>query len=254
MARVPVSNRPRVLSYYNYTGASPRVEVRSHTGINITGDLDMMVLFQRTVGTEVGTLIARLGGAPGTYGYYLNLSNNTANLLNYRWSPTGNAANLISKSSTGTFPIATGTPVWIRVTHDVDNGAGGNDVRFYWGVYNGTANPPTTWTQSGTTQTTAGTTTIFNPTQGVTVGSFWSGAFGGLTAGARIYRGIVKNGIDGPIVVDINPTKRPPFVFFTQIFIDDTTTDPLLPLVGDVGGGVAYAKTRVTASGRVPGV
>ncbi|MEO5627487.1 MAG: hypothetical protein ABIQ89_01205 [Candidatus Saccharimonadales bacterium] len=219
----------------------------------ISSDLDLQVLFQRTVGTEIGVLIARLGVATNTYGFYVNLANNTTNTINYRWSPTGASAGLISKSSTGTFPMPTGTPVWVRVTHDVDNGASGNDVRFYRGVYNGTANPPTTWTQVGSTVTTAGTTSIFNPTtQGASVGSYWSGGFGGLTAGARIYRGIVKDGIDGPIVVDINPTKRPPFVFGSLLFLDDlSTTVPLNNILGDISGGVAYAKTRVTASGRV---
>lgn len=246
MARVAVSNRPNVVKYYNFTGASPRVEVRSDSSLLVTSDLDLQVLFYRTSTTQFGTLLSRLNFLGTQYGFYFSIDNNTNNRLNYRWSPTGASGGLVSKVTAVFVPVPLGTPIWLRVTHDVDNGAAGNDVRFYWGVYNGTITPPTTWTQLGSTINTAGTTTVFNPTaQGIAAGSFGSGSTGALPAGARIYRAIVKDGIDGTTIVDINPSNS------STIFGGAISFEMANNRIIDITGGVAFTKSRATASGRV---
>lgn len=48
--------------------------------------------------------------------------------------------------------------IWVRATIDVDNGTGGHDVIFY------TSTNGSTWTQLGSTVTTAGTTSLYNST------------------------------------------------------------------------------------------
>jgi len=189
--------------------------------------------------------MTRLDFFGNAYGFFFSIENQVTNRLNYRWSPTGAAGGLVSRNTSTTFvPVALGTPIWLRVTHDVDNGASGNDIRFFWGSHNGTVNPPAAWTQIGATVTTAGVTTISNPTtQGVAVGSFGSGASQALPTGAKIYRGIVKNGIGGPIIVDLDASN-----------LDYSTNPPKEPAGNrnvTISGGVASLKTRPTASGRV---
>jgi hypothetical protein len=83
--------------------------------------------------------------------------------------------------------------IWVKVTHDVDNGAGGNDVKFYYST-DGVA-----WTQLGTTVTTAGTVTRFGSTESHRVGAYagtsnpWNG---------RIYSAHVLIGIGGAAVLN----------------------------------------------------
>lgn len=248
MARVPVSNRPQVAKYFDFTGATPRIEVFSDASLLISNDLDLQVLFQRSDAAQFGALLCRMNFLGSAYGWNFTLDN-AAGRLSYRWAPTGAVASLISTNSgVANAPIALNSPIWLRVTHDVDNGAGGNDVRFYWGAYQGTMAPPTTWTQIGTTQNTAGTTTVFNTTaQGITLGSYGSGVGAPMVAGARIYRGIVRNGIDGPIIVDIDATN----IFFLNpaVFVELAG-----PRGGAFSGGVSVVKTRGAVSGRVSGV
>lgn len=249
MARVPVSDRPRVMRYFSFAGASTaRVEITTNLDtLVINEDIDIQVLYQRNSAGNTGTLMARINGTgtPPIYSFFFSISN-ANNTLQYRWSPTGATADNVAKNSTANIaPITTSSPVWLRVTHDVDNGASGNDVRFYWGRYDGTLDPPATWTQIGSTVNTAGVTTIAHtPTVGVCIGSFWGGSSSVLNG--KIYRALLKNGIDGPTVLDFDATNN-------------TVVSPFL-IEGQGRGGVfsganvSLHKTRTTASGRVGGV
>jgi hypothetical protein len=86
----------------------------------------------------------------------------------------------------------------VRVTLDVDNGASGNDARFFTSV------DGVSWTQLGATVTTAGVTSIFNSTTNVKVGSTFLG--GTFTAG-KMYRAQIFNGIDGTKVLDVDTSQ-----------------------------------------------
>jgi hypothetical protein len=86
--------------------------------------------------------------------------------------------------------------LWVRVTLTVNNGASGNDSNFY------TSTDGTTWTQLGTTVTTAGVTSIFASTSIVEVGSVNAGALGPVSG--RVYRAQVLNGINGTTVLDVD--------------------------------------------------
>ena len=103
------------------------------------------------------------------------------------------------KTSTAAVPFANATEGWVRVVHDVDNGAGGNDVKFY------TSTDGIAWTQLGTTITTAGVTSIFPSTSRYSVGARGLGSSEAFAADSRIYEVQVRDGINGPSVVPYLP-------------------------------------------------
>lgn len=107
--------------------------------------------------------------------------------MRFTWFPDGTFASGITKQSSVTVPITNGTKAWVRVVHDIDNGAGGNDVKFY------TSSDGVTWTQLGSTQTTAGVTTHFAATQYYQLGFFG--------ASAQFYEVEHRNGINGATVL-----------------------------------------------------
>lgn len=121
----------------------------------------------------------------------------TTGFLNLRFTSDGTT--IVSKSSTAATGFTDGQAYWVRCVLDVDNGASGYDVKFYWAA--DSADEPTSWTQLGTTVTTATATSLFNSTQVVRVGQV---STTGQPLAAAIYRAIVKSGIDGTSLLDID--------------------------------------------------
>lgn len=245
MARVPVSNRQFVMKYFNFTGASPSISSQA-TNLAVSGDLDMAVLFQRSDTTQVGNLLARANGLGTIYSFVWAIDTSGGVRMTYRWSTNGTNTGIVAAKTVtaASLPLVSNVPVWFRITHDVDNGASGSDVRFYWAKYTGTTSVPTTWTQMGTTQNTAGTTAIVNVAQPISTGTA-SGGGAAMSAGARIYRSFVRDGIDGPIIFDFDVSRL--FFFTSSIFIEPSNT-----LIGSMSGGVSRVISRPIASGRVP--
>jgi hypothetical protein len=117
----------------------------------------------------------------------------TGGLLRLGWSADGTTElTLDSSVATG---LADGSIKWVRVTLDVDNGASGRDAKFYL------SDDGTTWTQLGTTATSAGVTSIYSSTAQVEVGAN-GGGFSTLTG--KIFRAQIFNGIDGTKVLDVD--------------------------------------------------
>ena len=111
---------------------------------------------------------------------------NTAGNLFYVWSPNGTATTTVTSSAPN---LTAGADVWLRVTQDLDNGAGGNDVAF-WVSYDDTNDhTEVTWTQIGTTTTTAGVASLYDSTAVLSVGAIFSGAPGYFTG--RVYAAAV---------------------------------------------------------------
>lgn len=96
----------------------------------------------------------------------------------------------LARTSTAATGFTDGSDHWIRFTLDANNGAAGHDVRFY------TSSDGVSWTQLGTTVTTAGTVTPFNSTGVLTVGS----PTAGLNAACDVRYFEVRTGIDGTVV------------------------------------------------------
>jgi hypothetical protein len=110
-------------------------------------------------------VLADRWGASGNQSWRLQVA--TGGSL--QWSTTANGSTAITETSTASLTaLANGTPLFVAVTHDVDNGASGHSVRFW------TSPTGVTWTQLGTTVVTATVTSIFSTaasTQPLTVGS-----------------------------------------------------------------------------------
>lgn len=125
------------------------------------------------------------GGA--TYAYEFRVSAATGLLL-FQWSANGAAA-VAAVQSTVAPVVADGTPLYVAVSFDVDNGALGNDVKFWTSA----SGAPGSWAQLGATVTTAGVTSIFAANTLFEIGSWNGGANGNATGKFQqcdLYNGI----------------------------------------------------------------
>jgi len=104
---------------------------------------------------------------------------NAAGNLVFSWTTAGTTT--ITRTSTAIPPFVNGSIHWVDVFIDVNNGAAGHDVIFR------TSEDGRTWTQLGTTVTTAGTTSIFNSTAVLAVGDI-------LSYAGQVYELEVRNG------------------------------------------------------------
>ena len=160
--------------------------------LDITGDLDVRVkvaLDDWTPGSA-NLLLAKWSGS-GNYSYYLYI--NSGGAPSIQWSPNGTDT---SKSATGaTLNLKDGSIKWVRWVLDVDNGAGGNDNKFY------TSDDGINWTQLGSTITQSGTTSIYAGTAPLELGSYNGGS---TTMTGKLYRAQVFNGIGGTLAFDAN--------------------------------------------------
>jgi hypothetical protein len=176
-----------------------------YAGAAITGDIDIRVRISPTSWTPSGdqTITAKWESTGNQRSVLFLLKSTGA--LGLNWSTAGTAG-AGEKDSTATIPATAnpgnGNPLWVRVVLDVDNGAAGNDVKFYYST------DGTTWTQLGATVTTAGVTSIFGGTAPYQIGSFTSGfstPFGGKVHCIEVHNGIVTAGVNGGSTVPYLP-------------------------------------------------
>ncbi|MFZ9922747.1 MAG: hypothetical protein ACO3E4_07540, partial [Candidatus Nanopelagicaceae bacterium] len=193
------SNDPRFLDHtgtnYVYLPgvASNLMTVPNSAALNITGDIDLRAYIAPDSWTPAAqqTIIAKYTTAGNNRSFMLRL--NTNGTLNFIFSSDGiGNSNQNSTVATG---FSAGQAYWVRATLDVDNGASGNDFKFFTSI-NGT-----TWTQLGSTITIAGTTSIFAGTSIVEIGVLGSstGPFAG-----KLFRAQIYDGIDGTKVLDVD--------------------------------------------------
>lgn len=166
--------------------------------LSITGDLELQWFGALELPANNGSLLSKFGASPNK-SYALTVA--STNLLNFTWSEDGTASTLVASTIPWTQGFHPEQDGGIKVTFDVDDGAGNNVVTFYT-----TVNGGLTWTQLGAPVTTAGATSIFDSNAVVTVG--FNGNF---TSGAgdqgKHYRATIKNGINGTTVFDVDFTK-----------------------------------------------
>jgi hypothetical protein len=193
------SNDPKFLDFdgtnYVYLPgvASNNLSIPDATNLDITGDIDLRVevaLDDWTPAAE-NTLIAKWVPAGSEQSFVFNV-NPTTGYLRLVWYTAAGAT--LVKTSTAAPTIADGNSLWVRATLDVDNGASGNDVKFF------TSTDGITYTQLGSTITTAGTTDIKSSTAIVQIGQYSSGEL--LTG--KVSRAQIFNGIAGTKVLDVD--------------------------------------------------
>jgi hypothetical protein len=192
---------------------------------SITGDIDIRIKASLNDWTPAldRYLVSKwvvTGG--GNTSYIVGITPSGA--LNLAWSTTG--SDVASRTSTATLGLSDGATKWVRCTLDVNNGAGGHDVKFF------TSNDGTAWVQLGSTITTAGTTSIFDSTAAVNVAGFNSGNVNSIESG-KYYRVQILNGIDGTVAVDFDPTRYISGSTFTSATGEVWTLNGLTRIVPD---------------------
>lgn len=203
MTCVPLGNLVADPSYMYLPGAAGcYASVPDSVALSITGDIDIRVrvaLADWTPGA-INVLLAKWTTTGSQQSYALDVD--TAGKLLLAWSTTG--ANTVSATSTVAPTVSDGAVLSVRATLQVNDGAGNRVVKFYTSP---DADLTTaTWTQLGTTVTTVGTTSIFNATSGLEIGSHTAGA--SLPATGKFYRAQVRSSIGGTVVYDADFTKQ----------------------------------------------
>lgn len=184
----------------NGIGNFTNIYVPDQASFDITGDFDLRVLVSLddwTPGAQQTLICRDEGSVDRTWVLYM-LTNGRPQFL---WWDSGGTLRSATASINPT--VADGAQLYIRVTLDVDNGAGGNSARFY------SSTDGLNWTQIGTTQTQAFVTSIRATTAQITIGY----AQNGYGIQGKFYKAELRNGIDGTVV------------FYTDIAGDWKSTD-----------------------------
>lgn len=185
--------------YVDLPGASGNyASTPDSPAVSITGDIDIRVkvaLDDWTPAAITQTFMGHQGtGDPNRAWLFQAISSGSLQLT---WFPLGTLASAVTKVSTVPTGFVDGTTNWVRVVHDVDNGAGGNDVKFY------TSPDGVTWTQLGTTLTTAGAAVRIDSIDPLAVGARNNGTNDFLSG--NIYYAELRSGIDGAVVAKFDP-------------------------------------------------
>jgi hypothetical protein len=170
------------------------MSVPDENALDITGDIDLRarVAFEDWYpGSPTRPIVGKWNSFTNNRSYRLDL--NIGGSLLLFWSTDGQT--FLSATSSIVTGIDNGQEKWVRATLDVDNGASGNDVRFFL------SDDGVTWTQLGTTITQAGATSIYSGSSIAHVGATFNGT---NSAAAKFYRAQIFNGIDGTKVLDVD--------------------------------------------------
>ena len=162
----------------------------------ITGDIDIRWYGRlNSVAPAAYAVLVDKVGAAGNYGYTLSQDTAGSGKLVFAYSTDGTSVKPATSSATlASVSIATSSLVWLRATLAVASG----DVKFYYSP------DGTTWTQLGTTQTTAAGA-IFASTYAVSIAYRPSGTQ--YPNALWTYRAQILNGIGGTVAVDFNPAR-----------------------------------------------
>jgi hypothetical protein len=181
-------------SFVEDTGKT--VTVNGNARINRNRDLDIRVRTQPLSWTASSTnkqMFAKRATSGDQRSWLFD--HTTQRLLLFYYANGGTSGAETSRNSGTAVPFVDGETGWVRVVLDVDNGAGDHVVTFY--TASDSIDEPTSWTQLGT-GTVANVYSLFPGTATLNVGSW---ADGGAFIG-KMYRAVIRNGIDGEVVGD----------------------------------------------------
>lgn len=160
-------------------------------GLDITGDIDIRCDVALADWTPAATqaLVVKMDTGQISYG----LSVITSGVMRFSYSTDGST--LVTVDSTTATGVTDGSRKRVRVTMDVNNGAGGKDIAFWL------SDDGVTWTQLGTTVTSAGTVTLWSGTAALRVGR---DDRGGFNAVGKFYSAEVRSGIGGTVAAAVD--------------------------------------------------
>ncbi|WP_018587935.1 hypothetical protein [Salinispora arenicola] len=196
--RVRVGPPLQAASFRGLTPGAGNLSTPDHASLRIVGDLD--VRFDCLADWLTGASMD-LGGRYNTSGDNRSWTAlvGSDGRLTITWSPDGTfGARRALKASVAVSPPPHGR-LAVRITLDVDNGAGGVTARFYQAA--SLAGP---WTQVGGDVVDAGTSSVLAGTAALELGHV-PGIMAGPLAGDLV-AAQVRDGIDGPVVAapDLN--------------------------------------------------
>lgn len=172
-------------------------------GADIPGDLDIRIKMNPTTWQPPSAnnywLVSKYNDSGADSGKSFRFGLTAFGYPQLNWSTDGTSSTASSKVATVKPTLTDGVAAWLRVTHTVNNGSGGNDTKFYQ------SSDGVTWTQVGTTVTTAGTTSHFssgssiqysiNGNLGNTASSsntvYWSEARAGIPTASQGYPTVI---------------------------------------------------------------
>lgn len=212
------------------------MSVPDSAALDIVGDIDIRarVALDDWTPAAVSALVAKYVSTGDQRSYRLYVS--ADGKLHLAWSPNGTSPSVIDVASTVATGVTDGATKWVRATLDVDNGAVGNDVKFY------TSDDGTAWTQLGTTVTTAGVTSIYAGTAPGEIGAYSGGTF---PPQGRIFRAIIFSDLTSTNkVLDVDTSV-------VTAVTDTTFTAVTGQTVTINGSGTGFVSTPVVESGYV---
>ncbi|MFI6332920.1 hypothetical protein ACIBBG_32015 [Micromonospora chersina] len=179
------------------TGTATR-QMPASASPNLSGTIDVRIKATLSDWTPPSqAILAGRSGAGGTRGWYLLV--NTAGNVGFVYSTDGTA--LTTVLSTTPAAIVDGSTSWVRAVFTPDDGAGNKVTNFY------KSTDGVTWTQIGTTVTTAGAVVLNNP---ATIGYEIGGNAGGVAPiQPRIHEVWISAGGSSPTVVPPLPEHWP---------------------------------------------
>lgn len=157
--------------------------------------------------------------------------------LQFLWSPDGTLASRIAQFSTVALAAYNGQRLALRVTLDVNNGAGGYELRFY----TGRTVDDTEWHLLGDPIVGGSTTAVFDGTAGLELGDIAALTDPGLTG--KLYAFQLRNGIAGTKVVDMAVSAGTPGGTSFTGATGETWT---------VQGGASLTNKHIRMAGEVP--
>lgn len=170
------------------SGIDRRISTPSTSALNVTGDVDLRWDVEVVDWDTPNTV--ELGGKWGTAGQQAWHAYIFSGTLRIGWTTDGTTENTAAAPLSN---LVHPRRMCLRITMDVNNGAGGRTVQFFTGP---TMTGP--WTQIGGDNIVAGTTATATSTAPVEMGDVSTTNF--VHAQARIYRAQIRNGINGTIV------------------------------------------------------
>ncbi|MFD9398333.1 hypothetical protein ACFWA4_05870 [Streptomyces sp. NPDC060011] len=188
------------LPYLNLPGGSgDKSSTPDTASLDITGDIDIRVeMFLLDWNTASETEVIGKYNATGNQRSW-RLTIDTGGYPKLTWSADGST--LLSATSTASLARNGRSRLALRVTLDVNNGAGGRTVNFY------TADTMSgTWTALGSAVTVAGTTSIFSSSATLEIGDISNPSTTPPTC--RVYKAQLLNGIAGPVVANPDYTVQ----------------------------------------------
>ena len=194
---IPTSGGNGNYCYLPGTNNGEYLSTPDSAALSITGDMDLRWLgaLDNWASASVQVICSKWSSAAGQRSFLFTIS---AGVMKLQWSNDGTTIN----TATATAPVSyTGSQDGsLRVSLDVNNGSGVWEVNFYQ-----SSDRSQTWQIVGSSVTGATTTTVFDSTTQVEIGSYASGTLN--TMAGKVYNCNFRASLSGSPVASFNADK-----------------------------------------------